>query len=82
MCIKYGEKGKYWSNYLRRCIDNQSIKFHSSTKVLDANKQVELNRLNRAVEQCIAVKYDLDESECVLVDTVMYEPLVSINFKA
>ena len=79
MCIKYGEKGKYWSNYLKRCIEKHSLEFHSSTKVLDANKQGELDRLNRAVEQCIAVKYDLDESECVLVDTGMYE---AFNFKA
>lgn len=65
MCIKYGEKGKYWSNYLKRCIENNSLEFHSSTNVLDANKQGQLDHLNRAIEECIAVKYDLDESTCV-----------------
>ena len=65
MCIKYGEKGKYWSNYLKRCLDNNSVVFHMSTGVYDANKQGQLDRLKKAVEERIATKYDLDESKLI-----------------
>ena len=63
MCKKYGEKGKYWSNYIKRCLDHNSVTFHKSTGVFDADKQGQLDRLKRAVENQIAAKYNIDESK-------------------
>ena len=61
MCKKYGEKGKYWSNYLKRCIDNDSFVFHHSTGVYDADKQGKIDRLSRLIDKQIARKYTLSE---------------------
>ena len=63
MCKKYGEKGKYWSNYIKRCLDHNSIVFHSSTRVYDANKQSEIDRLSREVQKLLEAKYQVDESK-------------------
>ena len=63
MCRKYGEKGKYWSNFIQRCINHKSVVFHSSTGVYDADKQSQIDRLSREVEKQIAAKYDFDESK-------------------
>ena len=63
MCRKYGKKGKYWSNYLKRCLDNSSVQFHKSSGVLDANKQGHLDQLKRAVDEHLAAQYVNDESK-------------------
>ena len=63
MCKKYGEKGKYWSNYIKRCLEQKSVTFHRSTAVGDAERQSQLDRLSQAVEKHIAAKYNIDESK-------------------
>ena len=63
MCRRYGEKGKYWSNYIKQCLHHESLVFHSSTGVYDAEKLSQINRLSREVEKLIATKYHLDASK-------------------
>ena len=65
MCKKYGEKGKYWSNYIKTCIEHKSLVFHHSSGVFDADKQSQIDRLNRLVNNQLATKYDLEESKAV-----------------
>ena len=60
---KYGEKGKCWSSYLKRCLDNNTLTFHDSIRILDAEKQEHIAQLRRAVEEHIATKYGPDESK-------------------
>jgi serine/threonine protein kinase len=62
MCKKYGEKAKYWSNYIKRCLEHDSVVFHKSTGVFDADKKGQLDQLNRAVDKQIAAKYNIDDS--------------------
>ena len=70
MCKKYGEKAKYWSNYIKRCLEQNSITFHNSTEVFDADKQGQLDRLKRAVEKQIAAKYNKEESETTIINSL------------
>ena len=63
MCRRYGEKGKYWSNYIKQCLHHKSLVFHPSTGVYDADKQSQIDRLSREVEKLIATKYHLDASK-------------------
>ena len=63
MCRRYGERGKYWSNYVKLCLDHKSLVFHPSTGVYDADKQSQIDRLSREVEKLIATKYHLDASK-------------------
>ena len=63
MCKKYGEKAKYWSNYIKRCLEHDSVVFHKSLGVFDADKKGQLDQLNRAVDKQIAAKYNIDDSK-------------------
>lgn len=65
MCKKYGEKGKFWSNYIKSCIEKNSFVFHHSSGVFDADKQKELARLKKAVKKQIDFKYIVEESKDV-----------------
>ena len=71
MCKKYGEKAKYWSNYIKRCLEHDSVVFHKSTGVFDADKKGQLDQLNRAVDKQIAAKYNIDDSKYFLAKSTL-----------
>ena len=48
MIRKYGEKGKCWSQYLKACLDHDSLSIHSSLKV---SKKTCLEKLQNLVEE-------------------------------
>ena len=62
-CKKYGEKGKYWSNYIKECIDNKSFIFHKSSSVTDAEKESKIKDLIKIVNEQISKVYDVGESK-------------------
>ena len=62
---KYGEKGKCWSKYLKRCLDNNTLTFHDSIQVLDAEKQERISQLKKVVDEHIAAKYGPDDCKCL-----------------
>ena len=63
MVRRYGQKGKCWSTYLKRCLEKDSLSFHTSVGVYDADKQEHVDKLTRAVDEHLAVRCAPDESK-------------------
>ena len=51
MVLKYGEKGKCWSKYLKFCLDNHTFDFHDSVRVSEAEKSKCIQELRSLVEE-------------------------------
>ena len=62
MVRKYGKKAKCWSNYLESCLKNNTLSFHDSTKVLEADKKEYISKLKNMVSKHLAAKYTTEES--------------------
>ena len=58
MVRRYGQKGKCWSTYLKRCLEKDSLSFHTSVGVYDADKQEDVGKLTRAVDEHLAVRFE------------------------
>ena len=63
MCKKYGEKAKYWSNYIKTCIEHDSFVFHYK---IDVDKNKEIDKLQELVTKQIERKYEVEECKTPL----------------
>ena len=55
MIMKYGEKGKCWSQYLKTCLDHDTLSIHSSVRLSSTEQQACIEKLKRLVEERLAI---------------------------
>ena len=55
MIRKYGEKGKCWSQYLKTCLDHDTLSIHSSLGLSNTEQQACIEKLKRLVEERLAI---------------------------
>ena len=61
MCKKYGEKAKYWSNYIKTCLEHDSFVFK-----IGVDKKKEIDKLQELVTKQIERKYEVEECKTSL----------------
>ena len=74
MCKKYGEKAKYWSNYIKKCIEHDSFVFDHN---IDVDKRRQIDLLQQLVTKQIETKYEVEEGKpslycCTFVVTIIF----------
>ena len=62
MCKLYGEKGKCWSVYLRKCLCNNTLTFHSALGIKDEEMHIHIAQLEKAVNESIAFTCTSDKT--------------------
>ena len=68
MVQKYSEKGKCWSNYLKFCLDHDTLTIHDSLHVPEAEKKRCIQKLQKLVEnQLLPSSGDTQCSEAAAV---------------
>ena len=83
MVQKYGEKGKCWSNYLKFCMEHDTLTVHDSLHVTKAEKSRFIQKLQKLVGEHLArSSSDIWRAEDAAETNLQLKPFSASEFKA